>query len=43
MNIYWNSNEYAVVYVDIVNSNEDKIYIVTNNKEKDFFIKRKFI
>ena len=33
----------ADIYVDIVNPNGDKIYIVTNNKEKDFFVKRKFI
>ena len=38
MNIYWDSNKYA----DIVDSNEDKIYIVTNNKKR-FFIKRKII
>lgn len=30
----------ADIYVDITNPNGDKIYIVTNNKEKEFFIKR---
>lgn len=40
MNIYWDSNKYADIYVDITNPNRDKIYIVTNNKEKEFFIKR---
>lgn len=30
----------ADIYVDIINPNGDKIYIVTNDKEKNFFIKR---
>ena len=33
----------ADIYVDIINPNGDKIYIVTNDKEKNFFIKRKSI